>query len=618
MPPLSLSLAGARPLPSRNRLALIAVGLAIVGLLWTAAASAVFLWGTGLVRFFPLEGVAWLTQWWRYALFAPPNPIVSRWLLLGAAAPTAFLGLVIYRVLQFRGSRAVKPGRVVRGVTDNHGHAAWMSMQEARQRFPGPDPEFGGIVVGEAYRVDEDRVAGLSFDPDDPKTWGQGGKAPLLIDPCRTGPGHRVMIAGSGGFKTVCAATTLAHWTGPAAVLDPSRELGPMLTAARLAMGHKVVALEPGKPGGINVLDWIDITHPLAVINLNAVVGWIFGETDPGGSDDEKFFRQWGKQLVACLLAHMLWDDTLPPHAKTLRTLRAALATPEDQMRDLLEAIHTGSRSSTARDLAGSIKKFVPETFSGIYGNANGQTGWLSVAAYADLVSGGPEGAEASFHTRDLTAGQLTVFLQIPLKVLQDTPAVGRVLVGALTNSVYEADGDVRGRVLFLLDEVARLGRMKILETARDAGRKYRITMQLLYQSEDQLIEQWGRHGRNAWFDSVSWRMYAGIQNPDTAKSVSDAAGGHAVIAESAGDNRGSQGKMLETGSRSKGSSTNRHELSRALIRPDELLQDVRTDEAFVFARNAKPLRCGRAIYFRRPELRDVIGVSRFHQGGGE
>ena len=106
------------------------------------------------------------------------------------------------------------------------------------------------------------------------------------------------------------------------------------------------------------------------------------------------------------------------------------------------EGIHAGSRSPLARDLAGSIKKFVPETFSGIYGNANVQTGWLSVAAYADLVSGGPEGAEAAFHTRDLTAGQLTVFLQIPLKVLQDTPAVGRVLVSALTYSVYEADGD--------------------------------------------------------------------------------------------------------------------------------------------------------------------------------
>ncbi|WP_255414110.1 type IV secretory system conjugative DNA transfer family protein [Roseomonas sp. FDAARGOS_362] len=267
-----------------------------------------------------------------------------------------------------------------------------------------------------------------------------------------------------------------------------------------------------------------------------------------------------------------------------------------------------------ARDIAGTIKKIVPETFSGIYGNATGDTAWLSVTAYADLVSGGTEGAEPSCRTSELTEGKLTVFLQIPLKVLRDTPAVGRVLVGALLNALYEADGAVQGRVLFMLDEVRRLGPMKILEVARDAGRKYGITLQLLYQAEDQLVEQWGRQGRNAWFDSVSWRMYAAVQNTDTAKSVSDAAGGHSVLAESEGSNAGSQGKLLEAGSRSKGTSMNRHEMARALIRPDELMQDVRGDEAFVFARGSKPLRCGRAIYFRRPELRAAIEASRFHK----
>jgi lysozyme family protein len=112
-----------------------------------------------------------------------------------------------------------------------------------------------------------------------------------------------------------------------------------------------------------------------------------------------------------------------------------------------------------------------------------------------------------------------------------------------------------------------------------------------------------GRQGRNAWFDSVSWRMYAAVQNTDTAKSVSDAAGGHSVLAESEGNNTGSQGKPLEAGSRSKGTSMNRHEMARALIRSDELMQDMRGDEAFVFARGSKPLRCGRAIYFRRPSF---------------
>lgn len=605
-------------LPSPGRLVLLGVLISILALLWTAAASAVFLWGTGLVRHFPLEGVNWIGQWWNYALLAPPNPIVGRWLTFGAAAPTAFLAALVFRLVQLRRGRVTVPGSVVRGSTYNHGHAEWMSMKEAHERFPGPHPDFGGIVVGEAYRVDQDRTAGIAFDPEKPATWGQGGKAPLLVDPCKVGPSHSLMFAGSGGFKTVSAAATLVHWTGAAVVLDPSRELGPMLTDAREDMGQKVVSLEPGVPGGINVLDWIDIRHPLAETNVHAVVGWIFGEAEGGSTDGDKFFRNWGRQLVACLLAHMLWDDTLPAAAKTLRTLRAGIVTPEDQMRDVLEGIHTGSRSPMARDLAGSLKKIVPETFSGIYGNANGDTAWLSVAAYADLVSGGAEGGEASCHTADLTGGELTVFLQIPLKVLRDTPAVGRVLVGALLNALYEADGDVKGRVLFMLDEVRRLGPMKILEVARDAGRKYGITLQLLYQAEDQLVEQWGRQGRNAWFDSVSWRMYAAVQNTDTAKSVSDAAGGHSVVAENEGVNAGSQGKPLEAGSRSKGTSFSRHEMARALIRPDELMQDVRGDEAFVFARGSKPLRCGRAIYFRRPELRAAIEASRFHRVAAE
>jgi type IV secretion system protein VirD4 len=121
------------------------------------------------------------------------------------------------------------------------------------------------------------------------------------------------------------------------------------------------------------------------------------------------------------------------------------------------------------------------------------------------------------------------------------------VLVGALLNASYEADGVVQGRVLFLLDEARRLVPMKILEVARDAGRKYGITLQLLYQAEDQLVEQGGRQGRNAWFDSVSWRMYAAVQNTDTAKSVSEATGGYSVLAESEGGNSGRQ-KFNPTG----------------------------------------------------------------------
>jgi len=61
------------------------------------------------------------------------------------------------------------------------------------------------------------------------------------------------------------------------------------------------------------------------------------------------------------------------------------------------------------------------------------------------------------------------------------------------------------------------------------------------------------------------------------------------------------------------GRSENRSEVKRALIKPDELTQDTRTDEAFVLVRGSKPLRCGRAVWFRRPEWLTLVEANRFH-----
>ena len=57
-------------------------------------------------------------------------------------------------------------------------------------------------------------------------TWGQGGRAPLLIDPCVEGSTHSLVIAGSGSFKTTSAVSTLLTWTGSVVVLDPAADSG--------------------------------------------------------------------------------------------------------------------------------------------------------------------------------------------------------------------------------------------------------------------------------------------------------------------------------------------------------------------------------------------------------
>lgn len=588
--------------------------LILAAAMWTIVASLVFLIGTGLFHDFSHP----FYQWWLYAFSGSDNPRVLLWLKIGAGVgvipPVVIVIAIIAQGRRVEGPRLRRPlfgGRVKSplAVTDNHGRAQFMSMEQARERFSGPHPVYGGVVLGEAYRVDEDKVAKRSFDPEDRRTWGKGGKAPLLIDPCTSGPSHSILTVGSGGFKTTSAISTMLYWTGSCVVLDPAGEIAPMVREAREKMGHTVHELDLRSGVGFNALDWIDITSPETSTNIDAVVSWLCGDPPKGMDKGKEYFDTMGRNVVRALLAHMLFDPDAPAEVKTLRTLRSAIAEPADKIRLLLRSIYETSPSQLARQHAGPIYGVVDETFSGIVTSAAEMTGWLANEAYSSLVSG------SSFKTSDVLNGKTSVFLKMPMKVLETEPGVSRTVIGALLNAAYEADGNVQGRILYLLDEVARLGYMKILETARDAGRKYGITMQLLYQSKGQMIDQWGEHGTRAWYDSVSYRAYAAVQDLDTAKELEETFGTYGVMASSEGINTGKAGKAMESSSLSRGSNVSYHEISRPLLRKAELMQETRTDELFVVMRNARPLRCGRAIYFRRPEMDAQVAANRFYKG---
>jgi len=604
----------------KHRLAWIGAWLVVGLILWLPLASVLLCLALKSVRHVsPITLPFAAFYYWRDYGDAPA---VMRWMPLcaGAAALLALLPAVVCASLPMR-SRRLRPARPgeappppPRAASDVHGNADWLSIAETRKLFPGPHPAYGGVVVGEAYRVDQDRTVPrkqdgtgpVRFKPADPTTWGQGGKAPLLIDPCTEEATHGAVFAGSGGYKTTAVTIpTLATWTGSAVVLDPSCQVGPMTAALRAKMGHKVVMVGPGLDG-FNVLDWIETADPLAETYVVEVIDRLVGDTPSDQSSGENaMFRERGKELLTCLLADLLWDSKLPPGRKTLREFRQRVRTPEKKMPGLLADIHEGSGSQLARELAGTLKDVFHETFSGIYSNANAATKWLSIKPFADMVSGG------SFRTDDLTGGKLTVFVQIPMTVLRATPEIARVAIGALLGAAYRKEGRFAGRVLFLLDEVNFLGRMKVIEDARDGGRKYGITLVGMWQDLGQLTTTWGKDGKSSWFNSCSWRLFAAVDDPGTAEEVSKTAGRYTMLVRTEGTSSGTQSGN-STGSRSRGRNEGFSEQPRELIKPDEVRTRMRADEAIIFRRSTPPIRCGRAIFFRRPELKARIEADRF------
>ncbi|MDX0320617.1 Ti-type conjugative transfer system protein TraG [Sinorhizobium meliloti] len=492
----------------------------------------------------------------------------------------------------------VVPEPVKRAKRGTFGDADWLPMSAAGKLFP-PD---GEIVVGERYRVDKDIVHELPFDPDDPATWGKGGKAPLLTYSQDFDSTHMLFFAGSGGYKTTSnVVPTALRYTGPLICLDPSTEVAPMVLEHRTrVLGREVMVLDPTNPiMGFNVLDGIEHSRQKEE-DIVGIAHMLLSESVRFESSSGAYFQNQAHNLLTGLLAHVMLS---PEYAgrRNLRSLRQIVSEPEPSVLAMLRDIQEHSASAFIRETLGVFTNMTEQTFSGVYSTASKDTQWLSLDSYAALVCGN------AFRSSDIVSAKKDVFLNIPGSILRSYPGIGRVIIGSLINAMIQADGGFKRRALFMLDEVDLLGYMRVLEEARDRGRKYGITMMLMYQSVGQLERHFGRDGAVSWIDGCAFASYAAIKALDTARNVSAQCGEMTVEVKGSSRNIG-----WDTKNSASRKSENVNYQRRPLIMPHEITQSMRKDEQIIIVQGHSPIRCGRAIYFRRKDMNEAAKANRF------
>ncbi|MEY9998651.1 Ti-type conjugative transfer system protein TraG [Sinorhizobium fredii] len=485
--------------------------------------------------------------------------------------------------------------RAKRGI---FGDADWLTMSAAARLFP----DDGEIVVGERYRVDKQIVHGLPFDPNDRSTWGQGGKAPLLTYKQDFDSTHMLFFAGSGGYKTTSnVVPTALRYTGPLICLDPSTEVAPMVVEHRTRiLGREVMILDPTNPiMDFNVLDGIESSRQKEE-DIVGIAHMLLSESVRFESSSGAYFQNQAHNLLTGLLAHVMLS---PEYAgrRNLRSLRQIVSEPEPSVLAMLRDIQEHSASAFIRETLGVFTNMTEQTFSGVYSTASKDTQWLSLDSYAALVCGN------AFKSSDIVTGKKDVFLNIPSSILRSYPGIGRVIIGSLINAMMQADGAFERRALFMLDEVDLLGYMRVLEDARDRGRKYGITMMLMYQSVGQLERHFGKDGATSWIDGCAFASYAAIKALDTARNVSAQCGEMTVEVQGRSRNIGWD---TRNGGNRKSESINFQR--RSLIMPHEITQSMRKDEQIIIVQGHSPIRCGRAIYFRRKEMDQAAKANRF------
>jgi type IV secretion system protein VirD4 len=493
----------------------------------------------------------------------------------------------------------VPAGALKRAKLGFFGNADWLDMNTAASILP----DTAGIVVGERYRVDQDRVRFIPFVPGERSSWGKGGRSPLLTYRQDFDSTHLLFFAGSGGFKTTSnVVPTALRYDGPLVCLDPSTEVAPMVMQhRRTALKRHSICLDPRDPScGFNVLDWI-ATSDTKEEDIITVAHMLLSESARVETSTGSYFQNQSHNLLSGLLGHVILSPDYEGQ-RTLRSLRQIVSQPEPSVLALIRDVQKTSSSLFVSETLGVFTNMTEQTFSGVYSTASKDTQWLSLPGYADMVCG------RSFHSRALSDGDIDIFLNIPTAILRSYPGIGRVIIGTLLSAMMRADGAFKKRALFMLDEVDLLGYMRVLEDARDRGRKYGISMMMMYQSVGQLEKHFGKDGATSWIDGSALVSFAAVKSLETARTVSALCGEMTVEVDSesrtvaAGLTPGRQ-------SRSKSKSFQR----RPLIMPHEIIQSMRRDEQIIIVPGNRPLRCGRALYFRRKDMMQQVGKSRFH-----
>jgi len=523
-------------------------------------------------------------------------PYFDHMLLSGIIAGFVFLGFSI--------KLSKPPSPIIKNAKKSPlGSASWLPIKDVVEIFP----DNGDVIVGERYRVDEDSIKNISFSPVDKTTWGKGGKEPLMTYKMDFGSTHSMFFAGSGGYKTTSTVIpTCLSYQGPIICLDPSTEVAPIVKKSReKILDRTVMVLDPNgnSTKAFNVLDWLlDESVPLPQREANiANFARLLMSNHKNEDASSNYFSTQAHNLLTGLLAHVIFSDEYEDKdgkcRRTLKELRKLISQPEPNVIRKLQAMHKESDSDFIKETIGVFTNMTEQTFSGVYSTASKDTQWLSLSNYAYLVCGG------DFKSADIAKGKMDVFLNIPSSILNSYPGIGRVIVGAFLNSMVAADGRYAKRVLFVLDEVDLLGYMNVLEEARDRGRKYGTSLMLFYQSTGQLINHFGESGARSWFESCSFVSYAAIKDLETAKEVSERCGQMTIEVKGTNkpvgifSHRGAESVNLQ---------------HRPLILPHEIIQDMRQDEQIILMQGKAPIRCGRAIYFRRKELLALANENRF------
>jgi len=438
-----------------------------------------------------------------------------------------------------------------------------------------------------------------------------------------TGDRHLLTIAPTRSGKGVASIVpNLLTYEGSAIIIDPKGE-NARITAARRGQGDAAKGI-PGMgqtvhvvdPWGItdlpaawfNPMDWLnpddeDINEN-AMMLADSIVISRKGSSDP-------FWDEEAKALLMGLLLYVALDER-EQEDRTLGRVRDIISMGSDGLKEILLQMVESTNpivSSTAERTMSKEEKLRSNVLAALQSH----THFLDSPRIRKSLHA------SSFKFEDLKTSKMTVYLVLPADRLETFGRWLRLLVQqALTVNARNIEVKPEKPILFLLDEMAALGRLTMVEQAYGLMAGFGMQLWGIVQDLSQL-ERIYEKGWETFIGNSGVLQYFGSRDHKTAEYFSKLCGVTTIekfsftnaIARAVGWSSSSSSSGSSSGSSSSvtnSNSTTQDFVQRHLAFPDELMV-LRDEKQLLMVENFNPIPGKKIIWYQDRQLK-ILGAN--------
>lgn len=292
---------------------------------------------------------------------------------------------------------------------------------------------------------------------------------------------------GSGKGTTAIIPNLLSH-RASCLVVDPKGENALITARARTAMGQQIYIVDPwgiasgaGPAARFNPLDWLEAGDIDIAENAMLLADALTVQDGKGDS----FWIEEAKALLQGLILYVATDEH-EAEERHLGRVRDLLLLDGEDMPALFQRMTQSMHHVVASTGARSLQK-EEKLLANVISSAQAQTHFLDSPRLRDSLSA------SDFRFEDLKRTPTTIYLVLPADRLS---AFGRWLRLLIQQAITVTARDIATRpeqpVLFILDEMAALGRLTMVQEAYGLMRGFGMQLWGIVQDAGQLKRIYG------------------------------------------------------------------------------------------------------------------------------